>query len=208
MRYSLLLLGIMVSAAACDSIFGAETEPYFEAEVRFNHSGEPTEHYTGAGLFKFDPTAPRSDGTNYERFIIESSGTGGSEGEMVAFYRWGGKRPVEGTYQFDLAHHEAITGYLAGYSGTYLIVRPDSSREAYFVAGGDLVITGSDSDRVEGHFHVTGFQWCVYHPDGTWERYCDGVFPSTWPAGLPETELSGSFAVVEADAESNTPSGG
>lgn len=126
---------------------------------------------------------------------------GNAGGQAVfSLYRRGADRPREGTYPIVLDYFmdPGVQGFNAIYSRGYTPQGETNEwSESYIAQSGEVAITRSSTDRVEGTFTMTGFRYCA-HQDNMHIGPCMNPRGEVIP-GAPTIEVSGSFSVTYED---------
>ncbi|HEY0022372.1 MAG TPA: hypothetical protein VGB24_05660 [Longimicrobium sp.] len=179
--------------ASCGDPVGSGEPGWLRASL----SGAVSGSYQGTGDFL--DQANREVGPR--RMFSVVSTTAGPNPESFSFYRQNGNRPAVGTYQLELVDQSDFkaVGFFAFYT------RATSDRVESFVAqSGEVVITRSTSNRVEGTFRFVGFRYCAIPRTGNGqEGPCSP--PATALVGAPTVEVSGSFSVAPDDGDDMLP---
>lgn len=193
--FAFLVCGAALAAgAACESVLGSLEPSWFLATLEGEVNGE----YTGTGSFSDDSRNPDAD---IWIFSINSRGEGSSAGQSFHLYREGRDRPGIGTYSIVLRNisNPDVDGFNSFYTRTHT---PEGSEndwyEMYAVQSGEVMITASSKDRLEGTFHLTGFRYCA-HENGTSNRIGPCRMPEEPILDAPTIEVSGSFSVAPFD---------
>ncbi len=187
-RVLLLALPLL---AACG---GETTAPAGPSWFRASISGEVTAQYEGTGDF----AALRDDERSARYFMVFSEG--GGPGATERFYiRWpSDARPAEGTY--GLVPYQDRYGSSNGVVAHYLWSRGDNVTEPshaalYVASAGEVRITRSTADEVEGTLTFSGIQVERSGPMGI-ERLTPRNQPD--PAA-PRITVTGTFRVSRWD---------
>lgn len=191
LRLILALLLLVFTACARDGT-GAAGPSWFRASL----AGEVTKHYEGTGTFSFD----RDHGDSPRYFKIYSQAVDEAV-EQNFSVRWpSDRRPAAGTYP--LVPHTDEYGSSQGVTALYLWKTGDnvstpSSGELYVATDGEIEITRSTVDELEGRITFSGVQVLK---QGPWYRERDD--PRHQPdAGAPKIEAAGTFRVTRYDEE-------
>lgn len=146
---------------------------------------------TGAETGEWDGTSVFHVGTDPEtgrvEFSLTLNGRGDAGNEYVVIYGQG--RPEVGTYAlglFDAPYHAFNARGVDGGTGTAL----------YAADRGELVITRSSPERVEGTFHYGAFLYCRATAD-LQEGPCS--IPDEPIEGAPRIEVAGEFSAIAYD---------
>ncbi|HKJ92219.1 MAG TPA: hypothetical protein VJ957_03575 [Longimicrobiales bacterium] len=189
-----LLAAGAVSACGDSQPLGPPGPSYFTAEI----NGAVERQFDGQDFFA--PDTPPSGSVRFTIAAFQGQTADGQPIENINLTRYDGSRPPVGSYSLHLVPHssdENNTGYAA-----YYWFR-DGGLEYEFAADvGELVVTRSTSDYVEGHFTLDAFQYCVI--DETTSpvtiRYPVGqaqcIIPDQAPADAPRIHVSGEFGVT------------
>lgn len=80
----------------------------------------------------------------------------------------------------------------------YYIRHTDGLSESFTAVSGELEITRSNGDRIEGTFRYVGSRYCSgpYGPDADYDATYICGDPNTIDPSAPRMEVTGSFAVV------------
>jgi hypothetical protein len=172
-----LLLGMAVALQGCES---NPTEREADASLEAKISGASNSTFEGTGHF-YDLVAPPS-------FRLVAHGKAGSENQTLQIGRMSARRPAVGKYPLGLRTEILAHFSRTGNNGTY---------EAFATSSGELEITISRADRVEGTFRISGFRFCLREQQQTGSR--TGVacaVPTAEDPSAPKVEVSGSFVAV------------
>ena len=180
-RFLLAALATLPALAACaDTPTGSEDAPSFTATIR----GSVQDEYLGAGFFHLvePPAGMASPGT----FTIHSHDGAGRQSFLL--FREGAVRPAPGRYPLASSAAGPVR-----FAAVYHRVSPDRVSpervEGFTAIAGELEVTVSREDRIEGSFRFTGVRNCL----GTPARV-----DCTNPPDLtqPRVEVAGSFVAV------------
>jgi hypothetical protein len=158
---------------------------WLRADVR----GAVTAEYEGLGEFWTGqhPTL----GT---RFVVNSGATDRAGEQTVMLFRKGGGQPPAGTYPLSaVAPRDADS---RGFTVLYFRAAGDTA-ESYGAAAGEVDITRSDEDRIEGKFRATAYRYSARALRGAPGGVATGSSGNLDP-GAPRIEVSGSFRAVPA----------
>ena len=172
-----LLLGMAVALQGCGS---NPTEREADASLDAKISGASNSTFEGTGQF-YDLAAPAS-------FRLVARGKGASENQTLQIGRMNAGRPAVGKHPLGLRTEILAHFSRTGTNGTY---------EAFATSSGELEITVSRADRVEGTFKISGFRFCHREQQQTGSR--TGVactVPTSEDHSAPKVEISGSFVAV------------
>ena len=185
-RYLTVLLLLL---AACDPRTGP-ADAYFLATLNGAVEGD----YAGSGSFAAG-TLPSGRAT----VALASMGSGSSTGETFTFRVYGSRQIPVGTHALVLvADRDAQS---SGVSAMY--ARQATAYESFTADAGEVTVTRSTPDRVEGHFRFSGFRYCAQ----TEENPANCTIPASAPAAAPRIEVTGSFsaAPMSRDVELGLP---
>lgn len=190
-RSAVPALAAILSLSACvESPAGSLRPSFFSAAVR----GAVETIYEGTGEFHTGTPGP-----GQSQFQITSTGTGEMSNHSFALTRWDGGRLGTGRYPLALvAINRDDRRQPKGITFQYF-VRSAGRIEQYVADSGEVEITHSSSDRVEGKFSLHGIRYCAReiirsNPPVPPEGPCE--LPATAIAGAPEITITGSFAAV------------
>ena len=172
-----LALGVAVALHGCDS---PPTEPEADASLQAATSRVTNSSFEGTGQF-YATVAPLS-------FRLVSRGKGSSENQTLQIGRMNAGRPAVGKYPLGLRTEILAHFSRTGNNGTY---------EAFATSSGELEITVSRPDRIEGSFRISGFRFCLREQQQSGSR--TGVactVPTADDPSAPRIEVSGSFVAV------------
>lgn len=191
--HRLILVLLLLAPAACAREgTGAAGPSWFRASL----AGEVNKQYEGTGKFSFD----RDHGDSPRYFKIYSHAVD-AEVEQNFFVRWpSDRRPAVGTYP--LVQHTDQYGSSQGATAIYLWTTGDnvstpSGGELYVATGGEVEITRSTADELEGRITFSGLQVTKQGP-----LYRERDDPRHQPdAGAPKIAVAGTFRVTRYDEE-------
>lgn len=172
-----LVLGMAVALHGCES---HTTQPEADASLQGTTSGASNVTFEGTGHF-YAPAAPPS-------FRLVSHGKGSSANQTLQIGRMNAGPPAVGKYPLGLRTEILAHFSRTGTNGTY---------EAFATSSGELEITVSRPDRIEGSFRISGFRFCLREQQQTGAR--TGVActaPTADDPSAPRVEVSGSFVTV------------
>lgn len=189
---SVAVVSLALVVGACGP--GPTADPrasYFAASL----SGAVEAQYQGTGEFHTGTPGP-----GLKQFQIVSTGTGAMSDQSFALTRWDGGRLARGTYPLnlvDLAARERSGTQPRGITFQYF--RSGAMEEQFVAESGELEITASSRDRVEGRFAFTGFRYCLReavrsNPPVPPVGPCTPATPSLPDA--PRITVSGEFTAV------------
>ena len=173
-----LVLGVAVALHGCDS---PSTEPEANASLKAATSGATNVTFEGTGQF-YAPVAPPS-------FRLVSRGKEGSENQTFQMGRPNAGRPAVGKYPLGLRTEvQAHFSRTSNNGGTY---------EAFATSSGELEITVSRPDRIEGSFRISGFRFCLREQQQSGSRTGTACpVPTADDSSAPKIEVSGTFVAV------------
>jgi hypothetical protein len=149
-------------------------------------------HYEGSGYFLVNSDPRRGISV---QFTLHSDGEGPYAGQWFLLYRAGKGRPAKGVYR--LAPLDVQNGSPRGFTAYYSYVDEGKAYSyAYTALSGEVEVTESSGDRIEGVFRFRGVLYCSGATRGPPQKWCVG--PNTITPGAPEIEVTGSFAAVPA----------
>ncbi len=173
-----MALGVAVALHGCDS---PPTEPEADASLQAKISGASNSTFEGTGQF-YATVAPLT-------FRLVSRGKGSSENQTLQIGRMNAGVPAVGKYPLglrtEIQAHFSRTGNNGG------------THESFATSSGELEITVSRPDRIEGSFRMTGFRFCLREQQQSGSR--TGVactVPTADDPSAPRIEVSGSFVAV------------
>ncbi len=177
MRRWVSLLALAGVLSACES---APTEPTEVGQLVASIQGNVAASYEGSGQFSIgsNPRAPQRPAA----FTLRSTGGGSRDNEGFYLHRLGGELPTPGQYTL---------GQAGGFTVAYERVH-NGVRERYTAVTGELEITASTPERIEGTFRLTAVLNCT----GTLSAMNCQV-PA--PVEGPRIEVTGSFIAVEGN---------
>lgn len=183
-----LLAGVALSlvALSCDGPLNSEDAGWVLASLR----GVVEEQYQGTGEFHL----ARPPGFE-PYFWINSDGVGSSIGRSFGVVVFGGEMLHVGRYP--IREPSKVYGESSGATAFY--DRPDGQwQEWYAAVSGDLEITHSSRNRLEGRFRLKAVRYCrnppLTGPDGPFpEGSCHVLYLDL---SAPSVELTGSFVAV------------
>ena len=192
-------LAALLFLAACAEPLGDLSPSFLTATV----SGAMHREYRGTGEFHTGTPGP-----GRQQFQVTSRESG-SDHLSFALTRWDGGRLEEGSYPLslvDLSAHRRGTSAEGQPRGiTVQFFTREGNRDEQFVAeSGELEITDSSRERVEGRFRFSGFRYCARevirsNPPVPPEGPC--TLPSAPLAGAPRITVSGSFVATPLKVE-------
>jgi hypothetical protein len=175
-RFLLAALATLPALAACaDTPTGSEGAPAFAATIR----GSVQDEYLGAGFFH--RVEPLAGAPSRGLFSIHSHDGAGRQSFLL--FREGDVRPERGRYPLASSAAGPVR-----FGAVYHRVSPDRV-EGFTAISGELEVTVSREDRIEGSFRFTGVRNCA----GTPARV-----DCTPPPDLtqPRVEVTGTFVAV------------
>lgn len=194
----LLGLAITVALAACEptsELSGPIPDGWFLANIQ----GSQAITYKGTGYFHSNKDIDDWPAELQQRFILFSDGLMESSGAGIAIVGGNGERPQVGLYELGWSEGGAHDWNL-----TYSVARGDSI-EIFGATTGELEITRSSKDIVEGTFDLTAKGNLVCHknvrsmtvdPDEDPELPC----ATRGDDEAEEIEIKGSFSVIAGRA--------
>ena len=187
---ALTALGFVAVIAACDST-GSTGPQSDNSYLRASINGALNTSYEGSGQFWLGTGTHRP--TQPSTFSLFSAGHGASTNQTFLLFRPGAELPKAGTYTLGVAG----AGFQAHFSRT---ADQGQTLEAFAASSGELKITRSSPERLEGHFRMTGFQFC--HRDRAGSRpNLTCVVPTSVDPDAPTITVEGSFSAVPFDGE-------
>lgn len=189
----LILPLLLLVAAACNR---DGTSPGGPSWFRASLSGEVSDDYEGKGDFSF--RRDHADSPHY--FRIGSKGLNPAISQRF-FIRWpNDRRPAPGTYA--LVRHLDSYGSPDGVTAVYVWSRGDNvdapfHGEVYVATAGEIEITRSTDEEVEGRITFTGIQVTM---NGPTYRLRDDPRYRPDPAA-PTIAVTGSFRVTRFDED-------
>lgn len=175
-----LVLGMAVALQGCES---HSTEPAADASLKTTQtttSGASTVTFEGTGQF-YATVSPLS-------FRLVSRGNGSSENQTLQLGRMNAGPPAVGKYPLGLQTEILAHFSRTGSNGTY---------EAFATSSGELEITVSRPDRIEGSFRISGVRFCLREQQQTGSRTGEAcTVPTAVDPSAPKIEVSGSFVAV------------
>ena len=172
-----LVFGVAVALYGCES---HPTEPEADPSVEAAANEATNLTFQGTGQF-YAPAAPPS-------FRLVSRGTGSSENQTFQMGRMNAGRPEVGKYPLGLG-----TEIKAHFSRT---VNNGGTYEAFATSSGELEITVSRSDRIEGRFRISGFRFCQREQQSGSRTGVACTAPVADDPSAPKIEVSGTFVAV------------
>lgn len=131
------------------------------------------------------------------QFTLNSDGVEVYAGQVLTLFRPGKGRPGEGVYT--LAPLEVKDGSLQGFTAYFhrTIDGESGEGESFTTVSGEVVVTKSSAEWVEGDFRFKAVLYCRSSSDPQRQFRCVG--PNTITPGAPEIEVTGSFAAAPLD---------
>ena len=170
-----LVLGMAVALHGCES---QPTDP--DADAKSTISGANSLTFEGTGEFYAPPASPS--------FRLVSRAKQGSVNHTFQMGRPNGGRPAVGKYPLALRSElQAYFSRTGNNGGTY---------EAFATSSGELEITVSRSDRIEGRFRISGFRFCLREQQSGSRTGVACTVPVADDPSAPRIEVSGSFVAV------------
>lgn len=189
-RFRGFALALAITAlAACqsDDPLGNNGPSWLRATLQ----GAVDANYQGTGHFHTG-TNPSAGGS--VTFTVYSEGTGDALHQWMMLYRQGGARPAEGVYPLELV--DQADGAARGFAAMYRRVAGDTA-ETFAARSGEVTITTSTPDLIEGTFRFTGQRYNARTVRGTPGGSSVGTASDPDP-DAPTVEVSGSFRAVPA----------
>lgn len=191
---------IPLVVGACENPAGSEDSGWVRATI-----ADVTEvQFEGTGWFFENPAIDEPIRLPL-RFTISSEATGASINQTLLIFRPGAGIPAVGAYT--LRPLEEKDGMLQGFTA-YYGRHGDGQSENFTALSGQLEITKSSGDRIEGTFRYTGSLYC-WLPNGPAVDYdADHWFcgdPNTVDPAARRVEVTGSFSVRPAPNEPSVP---
>jgi hypothetical protein len=192
-RSSLSLLGLLaaVGVAACDvhpTGVAAPEDARFVASV----SGTTTQGYDGRGFFyAFVPPAGLPRPAHFTLFSTEVDRPN-QRAQQFELKLWNATRPAEGRHPI-----QPLVNPFGGGEPTFharYSQLSGATNDLYVARSGEVEITHSSADRVEGTFHFTGARVCRMTPEEPgcrWPRFPGE--PAIDLDTLPAIDVTGSF---------------
>lgn len=175
-----LVLGMAVALQGCES---HSTEPAADASPQATQTttgGASTVTFEGTGQF-YATVSPLS-------FRLVSRAKGSSENQTLQLGRMNAGPPAVGKYPLGLRTEILAHFSRTGSNGTY---------EAFATSSGELEITASRPDRIEGSFRISGFRFCLREQQQAGSRTGEAcTVPTAVDPSAPKVEVSGSFVAV------------
>lgn len=179
-------LSVGVLTLSCEAPLTQDTDGWLLASVR----GVVARDYAGTGTFYIVRDHPEFHAAMFGLLSEEE----GSTGDWVGITGFG-QLPSVGRHEV----REAASVYedRSGFTATYH-PRSEEWTESYASVDGELTITSSSMDRVEGRFQLTAVRYCrnwLVSGTGNWlaEGSCT---PVHLDLNAPSIELTGSFVAV------------
>lgn len=196
-RLSALALSVgLLALSACD--LSESLSPADAAYLVATLDSGVQSRFEGTG--EFDTGSNPARGVEVQ-FFLDSRGVGASAGERIIFSRAGGGRLGSGTYILEGSGEEGSR--LEGLTAAYLR-QTVGVAERYVATSGELVVTESSPDRMEGRFRFTAALSCVTRlgeNNVVLERAGSCGTPSTPLPEQPGVVVTGSFVAVPATYE-------
>lgn len=200
-----IMFGIAVAACSNDQTAPTDAEGWFSAKIQASSGTADADEttYSGTGFFTSSTDFSHLPPEVHEFFALFSEGVGSSEGQMISLTRISAERPDVGSYSV-IAPQQEQPG-TSDWSARYQATRGDSIAQ-FTTIGGELEITASSAERIEGRFTFQAVHILTCSTD--WWR--NGIEPGEFPESpcslhlepgtpiseLPVVEISGSFSVV------------
>lgn len=183
----LAVVAVFSLLAGCSSLTGDDPS-WIRAELTAARLDgvAGTDRYAGGGEFYEGPD--EASGVRV-RFDVSSAG---ADGQALLLHGRNYGRPPAGTYQ--LRNVDQGDPAASGYTIYYQRVNGDSV-EYYAAERGELRVTSSSAERVQGEFSFTGYRYCAFPRTGTGQS--GSCRPPAVPlTGVPTLTASGSFSVA------------
>lgn len=184
----------LILLAACNEPSSSLREGRFSASL----IGAVNTTYEGGGEFHTGTPGP-----GMQQFQITSDGTQAFAGQRFALTRWDGGRLRTGRHEITLVD---LSAYMRGTSQqpsgiTFQYFRVENGVEEQYVAeSGNVEITASSSDGVEGQFTITAVRYCQLELQGL--RQLDACDISAAPtASTPRVTVTGAFVATPFDSD-------
>lgn len=178
------VIALLVLTACSDPVAGSNP-----GWLRASLAGTVAGSYVGSGDF-LDQT-DREEGPR-RMFSLYSSTADLTSPQSFGLYRVNGNRPAVGRYELQLVDQSDsdAEGFFAIYSRS-----TESQVENFVAQSGEVVVTRSSRERLEGTFRFVGFRYCALPRLGSGqEGPC--VPPAAPVEGAPTVEVTGSFSAV------------
>lgn len=198
-RYALLTalwLGAALVACSSDQTSPNPAEGWLSAMIQTPAAAENSKNsYNGTGFFRSSADFPGWPDQAPELFFLYSAGAGDSEGKEFTITRNSAEPPAVGRYPIGWSEDGQW-----GWNVHYTDIRGDSI-EFFAATGGELEITDSSPERIEGRFTFQVVHGLTCATEWRHEMIEPGEFPEL-PCSMhleldsPATEISGSFSVV------------
>ena len=187
---SFFLLGLLLSGG-CEEAepLGGDGPSFLRADI----SGTVDLRYQGTGEFWMGGS--REMGRPMT-FGINSRPDAGSS-EAVSIWRLQEGRPAAGVYSLRLPDYgkDSWESFAAVYHHV-----TDGRAESFVARSGEVRVTASTADRVEGTFSFEGVRYCSRAVQGS-ERPTGSCQPHLVDAGAPTIRITGSFVTEPAQYE-------
>lgn len=179
LRCCATIISVAMGLTSCSESGPTGDEPSgsFHATIQ---GTEGTITYLGTGSFV---TGLEVRGPSAHRFQLYSRGLGESEGHSIGLYRFGAEVPAVGVYELGPVDPQNPVGFVA-----YHHRRSAEGLDSYVSLTGDVLVSLSTADRVEGTLSITAAQYCSLRADNS--SWC--VSPLS-AMGNRQIEIAGSF---------------
>lgn len=180
-------LGILAATPACENTNAPpDTQPSF---LRATVEGAVAATYEGTGDFHVGSGSRRGVS---EKFTLNSKGAGAAQGQSFSLWRIGEGRPRPGSYTLQTPDYTSTrwSGFAAVYTRSV-----GNMHEAYVARSGEVVITASSEERVQGTFRFTAARYYAREIRGSNPPEGSGD-PSVVDPRAPTIEVSGSFGAT------------
>lgn len=171
----------LVLVSACQDAVDGIPGSWLQASIRGAHDAE----YAGTGDFTVG-----SGHDDSVQFILNSRDLDAAVGQRLIIYRPGDGQPEPGLYT--LAPLERRAGMLRGLTAFYY--REENGRiEAFTGSTGELLVTESGADLIEGTFRFTGKLYCTSPMIDYFEEEHACGDPNRLTPSAPEVTVTGAF---------------
>jgi len=194
------LAAALLLAAGCGSDAPTGTTPPDEGAFDASVDGVVSARFTGDGRFSVFET-PRFGGTvPGGHFLLFASDVDAQRrrGQSFDLMRPSGEIPAVGRYRIEPFTPGSFSA--GSFEARYSFVQGDTSH-VFVARAGEVHVTHSSRDRVEGHFRFSGARICLIARD-------QALPVCRWPVApwepqpdldaLPPVEVTGTFAAVPA----------
>lgn len=181
--------------SACENISTpADSGPSF---LRATVQGAVDATYEGNGDFH---VGNNPDAGIAIKFTLNSNGKGDANGQSFMLWRYGIGRPARGGYTLQIPNYTSKKweSFAAVYTRSV-----GNMHEAYVAQSGEVEITASTPDRVEGTFRFRGLRYSARELQGSGTPQGSGR-PDVVDPNAPAIEVSGTFVAVPMSHEGST----